>query len=153
MQLIVKNFLFIIICLYVAVPTITSAAAIAPITQEEIEAILERDQVDDISSTSLPVELRKRLGQAVASTTDAIKPAITDTVNRVEQAVATATNKISSTSDRIKDNLDNYKTQATSDLKETFLGKIAAIFSLIWNAITDWFLGFFRGKPLTGATN
>jgi len=133
-------------------PFMGSAAATAPITQEEIEAILERDQVDDISSTSLPVELRKRLGQAVASTTDAIKPAITDTVNRVEQAVATATNKISSTSDRIKDNLENFKTQAKSDLNNTLLGRIADVLSSIWGTITGWFSGFFRGKPLTGAT-
>jgi len=153
MQLIVKNFLFIIICLYVAVPTITSAAAIAPITQEEIEAILERDQVDDISSTSLPAELRKRLGQTVASTTDSFMPAITETVNKAEQAIATATNKISSTSDRIKDNLENFKTQAKSDLNNTLLGRIADVLSSIWGTITGWFSGFFRGKPLTGATN
>lgn len=150
MDSIVRKILLISICLAVAAPSLAKAAA--PITQEEIEAILERDQVEKVSSSTLPAELRRRLGQTVASTTEAIKPAITDTVNKAEQAMATATNKISSTSDKIKNNLENYKTQAASDLKETFLGTITDVLSSIWHAITGWFTGLFSSKPLASAT-
>jgi uncharacterized protein YpuA (DUF1002 family) len=143
MDSLVRKILFVSICVAIAAPSLANAAA--PITQEEIEAILERDQVDKVSSTTLPAELRRRLGQTVASTTDAIKPAINDTVNKAEQALATATDKIGSTSDKIKNNLENYKTQAASDLKESFLGKITEAISSIWRAITGWFTSIFRG--------
>lgn len=148
----IRKFLLIIICSYVMVPAVVDAAA-APITQEEIEAILERDQVKEVSSTSLPADLKRRLGQTVASTADAIKPAVTETINKAQQAIATATDKISSTSDQIKNNLENYQAQAKSDLNNTILGRISAALSSIWNAITHWFSGFFRGKPLSGASD
>ena len=142
----------IIVCWSIVAPTIVKAAAQVQITQEEIEAILERDKVSDISSTSLPADLKRRLGQAIASSTDAITPAISDTIEKAGQAVATATNKVSSTSDKIKDNLENYGNQAKSDLKNTFLGAIADTLSSIWKTIAHWFSGFFRGKPLGGST-
>jgi len=151
MQQTAKKFLVIIICVNFLSPAIVAAAAQVPITQEEIEAILERDQVESVSSTTLPDDLKKRLGQTVASTTDAIKPAITETIDKAQQAIATATKQISSTSDKVKNNLENYKTEAASDLKETFLGEIADFLSSIWHAITGWFTGMFRGKPLVGA--
>jgi uncharacterized protein YpuA (DUF1002 family) len=140
----IRIIFLISVCLSVASPLIAKAAA--PITQEEIEAILERNQVDEVSSTSLPADLKRRLGQTVASTTEAIKPAITDTVNKAEQAMATATNKISSTSDKIKNNLENYKTQAKADLSNTILGNFVEILSSIWKAISGWFMGLFQTK-------
>lgn len=153
MNLTAKKILLVVICSYVVAPVIVNAATTVPITQEEIEAILERDQVKEVSSTSLPADLKRRLGQTVASTADAIKPAVTETVNKAQQAIATATDKISSTSDQIKNNLENYQAQAKSDLNNTILGRISAALSSIWNAITHWFSGFFRGKPLSGASD
>lgn len=152
MQLGTKLFFSILICSSITVPLLVNAAAQVPITQEEIEAILQREQVENVSSSTLPDDLKKRLGQTVASTTDAIKPVITDTIDKAEQAIATATNQISSTSDKIKNNLESIQAQATADLKETFLNKVVDFFTSTWQAIIEWFDGFFRGKPLTGAT-
>lgn len=139
-----RKIIFILAFLTVAISLTAKAAA--PITQEEIEAILERNQVDKVSSTSLPADLRRRLGQTVASTTEAIKPVLSETVDKAGAAVATATNKLGSTSDKIKDNLENYKNQAQADLKNTILGSITEALSSIWKAISSWIVGLFRGK-------
>ena len=139
--------------MFILIPAVSNAAASIPVTQEEIEAILERDQVEEVSSTSLPADLKRRLGQTVTSSTDAIKPAIADTVNRAGQAVATATNILSSTTDKVKENLDNYKTQAQADLNNTFFGRFYSVLSSIWDKFTGWLSVFFRGKPITGATD
>jgi predicted nucleic acid-binding protein len=137
--------LFFIAILWL-VPLSLMAAATVPLTQEEIEAILEKDEVQNVSSTTIPNELKRRINQAAGKAAVELPKAVDIAASSASKIIASSSGNLSSTTDKIKTNLKNMQAKVKAEIKTALTGRIAGFLSSICQSIISWIKGFFVGR-------
>lgn len=142
-----KRKILIFIAALWLIPLLSRAAASAPLTQEEIEAMLERGGVEKISSSTLPEELKRRIDQAADKAAEELPQAAEIIASSASRIIATSADKLlASTSDKIKSNLENMQAKVKAEMKKTLMGRISGFFAGLWQSLASLIKSFFAGK-------
>ncbi len=132
-----KKHIVIIVLASMIAPAAALAAAQAPLNQEDIEAILEKNNVDKVNSSTLPQELKNKLNRLKINPLQIIPTPVSSTV-------ATVTKELASATDKIGKNLKNAAEQARQDLKSEAADGVVGKLKNLWASFVSWLKNLFK---------